>query len=54
MISVRFIMKKIFEMLRLELKIQVTKARKTLKLYENYWKEIESLLDDETQTIIHK
>ena len=53
MISVKFIMKQLFKMLGLPYKdINVTKSKKTLKYYKQYWEKVESLMGDRIQSII--
>ena len=54
MISVKFIMKQLFKMLGLPYKdINVTKSKKTLKYYKQYWEKIQSLIGDRIQSIIN-
>ena len=54
MISVKFIMKQLFKMLGLPYKdINVTKSKKTLKYYKQYWEKVESLMGDRIQLIIN-
>ena len=55
MISIKFIMKQLFKMLGLPYKdIQVTKSKRTLKYYKQYWKKVQSLLvGDKIQPIIN-
>ena len=54
MISVKFIMKKLFKILGLRYKdINVTKSKKTLKYYKQYWEKVQSLVGDRIQSIIN-
>ena len=54
MISVKFIMKQLFKMLGLPYKdINVTKSKKTLKYYKQYWEKVQSLIGDRIQSIIN-
>ena len=54
MISVKFIMKQLFKMLGLPYKdINVTKSKKTLKYYKQYWEKVQSLVGDKIQSIIN-
>ena len=54
MISVKFIMKQLFKMLGLPYNdINVTKSKKTLKYYKQYWEKVESLMGDRIQSIIN-
>ena len=54
MISVKFIMKQLFKMLGLPYNdINVTKSKKTLKYYKQYWEKIQSLIGDRIQSIIN-
>ena len=54
MISVKFIMKQLFKMLGLPYNdINVTKSKKTLKYYKQYWEKVESLVGDKIQSIIN-
>ena len=53
MISVKFIIKKLFMMLKLPYKnIQVTKTKKTLEYYEEFWMDVESLIGDKIKSIL--
>ena len=54
-ISVKFIMKQLFKMLGLPYKdINVTKSKKTLKYYKQYWEKVQSLVGDKIQSIINR
>ena len=54
MISVKFIMKQLFKVLGLPYNdINVTKSKKTLKYYKQYWEKVESLMGDRIQSIIN-
>ena len=54
MISVKFIMKQLFKMLGLPYNdINVTKSKKTLKYYKQYWEKVQSLVGDKIQLIIN-
>ena len=54
MISVKFIMKQLFKMLGLPYKdINVTKSKRTLKYYKQYWEKVQSLIGDRIQSIIN-
>ena len=54
MISVKFIIKQLFKMLGLPYKdINVTKSKKTLKYYKQYWEKVQSLVGDKIQSIIN-
>ena len=54
MISVKFIMKQLFKMLGLPYNdINVTKSKKTLKYYKQYWEKVQSLVGDKIQSIIN-
>ena len=53
-ITIKFILKQLFEMLGLPYKdIQVTKSKRTLKYYEKYWEKVESSIGDRIQSIIN-
>ena len=53
MISIKFIMKQLFKMLGLPYKdIQVTKSKRTLKYYKQYWGKVQSLIGDRIQSMI--
>ena len=56
MISVSFIMRRIFKMMGLPCdNIPVSKSKKTLAFYEKYWNAIIGLIGDKIQSIIdHK
>ena len=54
MISVKFIMKQLFKMLGLPYKdINVTKSKRTLKYYKQYWEKVQSLIGNRIQSIIN-
>ena len=54
MISIKSVMKQLFKMLGLPYKdINVTKSKKTLKYYKQYWEKIQSLIGDRIQSIIN-
>ena len=54
MISIKFIIMKLFKMLGLPYKdIQVTKSKSKLKDYEQYWEKVQSLIGDRIQSIIN-
>ena len=53
MISIKFIMKQLFKMLGLPYKdIQVTRSKRTLKYYKQYWGKVQSLIGDRIQSMI--
>ena len=53
MISVNFIMRRIFEMMKIPYnQIPISKSRKTLAYYEKYWTKIMSLIGNKIITII--
>ena len=53
-ICVKFIMKQLFKMLGLPYNdINVTKSKKTLKYYKQYWEKVQSLVGDKIQSIIN-
>ena len=53
MISVKFIMRKILEMMRLPYdKIQITISKKTLAFYDKYWSSIMTHISNRIETII--
>ena len=53
MISIKFVIKQLFKMLGLPYKgIQVTKSKRTLKYYKQYWTLVESLKGDRIKEII--
>ena len=53
MISVNFIMRRIFDMMGLPFNhIPISKSRKTLAFYDKYWAKIISLIGDNIKTII--
>ena len=54
MISIKYVIKQLFKMLGLPYKdINVTKSKKTLKYYKQYWEKLESLIGDRIQSIIN-
>ena len=54
MISIKYVIKKLFKMLRLPYKdINVTKSKRTLTYYKQYWKKVKSLISDRIQSIIN-
>ena len=55
MISVKYIIKQLFKMLRLPYKdINVTKSKRTLTYYKQYWKKVQLLIGNRIQSIINK
>ena len=53
MISVNFIMRKIFKMMGIPYKnIPISKSKKTLAFYNNYWNKIMDLIGDKIKSII--
>ena len=53
MVSVNFILKRIFKMLGIESnKLPITKSKKTLASYEKYWKQMNELIGDKIKEII--
>ena len=53
-ISIKFIIMQLFKMLGLPYKdIQVTKSKRKLKDYEQYWEKVQSLIGDRIQSIIN-
>ena len=54
MISIKFILRQLFKMLGLPYKdIQVTKSKRTLKYYKQYWEKVDSSIGDRIQSIIN-
>ena len=54
MMSIRYIIKQLFKMLGLPYKdISVTKSKRTLKSYEQYWEKIQLLIGDRIQSIVN-
>ena len=54
MISIKYVIKQLFKMLGLPYKdINVTKSKKTLKYYKQYWTKVQSLVGDKIQSIIN-
>ena len=54
MISIKYVIKQLFKMLRLPYKdINVTKSKRTLTYYKQYWKKVKSLIGDRIQLIIN-
>ena len=55
MISVNFIMRRIFKMMGIPYKkIPISKSKKTLTFYDQYWASIMSLIGDEIKSIIRE
>ena len=54
MISTKYIMKKILEMMGLPYNIPITKSKRTLSFYRQYWTKIMALIGDKIETIIVK
>ena len=53
MISINFIMRKIFKMMGIPYKnIPISKSKKTLAFYDQYWARIMSLIGDKMKSII--
>ena len=54
MISIKYVIKKLFKMLGLPYKdINVTKSKRTLTYYKQYWKKVRLLIGDRIQSIIN-
>ena len=54
MISVKYVIKQLFKMLGLPYKdINVTKSKRTLKYYKQYWKKVQLLIGNRIQSIIN-
>ena len=54
-ISIKYVIKQLFQMLGLPYKdINVTKSKRTLTYYEQYWEKIQSLIGDRIESIINK
>ena len=54
MISIKYVLKQLFKMLRLPYKdINVTRSKRTLTYYKQYWKKVKSLIGDRIQSIIN-
>ena len=54
MISIKYVIKQLLKMLRLPYKdINVTKSKRTLTYYKQYWKNVQSLIGDKIQSIIN-
>ena len=54
MISIKYVVKQLFKMLGLPYKdISVTKSKRTLTYYKQYWKKVQSLIGDRIQLIIN-
>ena len=55
MVSIYFILMKIFEMLGIESnKLPITKSKKTMASYEKYWKQMNELIGGKMKEIINK
>jgi len=53
-ISIKYILKKLFKMLKLPYKcINVTKLKSTLNYYKQYWEKVQSLIGNEIQSMIN-
>ena len=54
MISIKYVIKQLFKMLGIPYKdINVTKSKRTLTYYKQYWKKVKSLIGDRIQSIIN-
>ena len=54
MISIKYVIKELFKMLGLPYKdINITKSKRTLTYYKQYWKKVQSLIGDRIQLIIN-
>ena len=54
MISIKYVIKQLFKMLGLPYKdINVTKSKRTLTYYKQYWKKVQSLIGDRIKSIIN-
>ena len=53
-ISIKYVIKQLFKMLRLPYKdINVTKSKRTLTYYKQYWKKVQLLIGNRIQSIIN-
>ena len=52
MISTKYIMKKILEMMNLSYNIPITKSKRTLYYYQQYWTKIMALIGDKILSIV--
>ena len=53
-ISVKYILKQIFDMMDIKCHINITKSKKTLAFYNKYWMQIMALIGDKIEAIIVK
>ena len=55
LISINYILKMLFNMMELPYNVPISKSKKTVKYYKNYWNNVISLIGDDIQSIIdHK
>ena len=54
MISIDFIIKQLFIMMSVEVKVRLSKSQKTIACHNKYWKSIYDLLGEDIPSIIHK
>ena len=55
MISINFVLRQLFRMLRLPYKdIRITKSKRTMEYYIHYWEKVQLLIGDRIQSIISK
>ena len=54
MIDINFLIKKILHMLNIDFDIEISKSKKTISKYEDYWDKIQLLIGDKIHLIINR
>ena len=54
MASIDFILKKLFDLMGISVKVSISKSPKTIARYNRYWKSIYDLIGEDIQLIISK
>ena len=51
-INIKYLLKRIFDMMNIKYNIPITKSNRTLNFYNSYWEKIMSLIGDKIESII--
>ena len=54
MISIDFVLKKLFDLMGIGIKVSLSKSQKTIACHNRYWKSVYDLIGEDIQSIIHK
>ena len=54
MVSIDFILKKLFDLMGISVEVSLSKSQKTIARHNRYWKSIYDLIGEDIQLIISK